>query len=533
MTGRSAVFVALMVLLGGAGACADDRFPAFVKTDAQVQQRLPSQPVQAQQPAQNQAAAPLTPPGVTQPPPSGRQPPADFVGVAGPLVDAVVNISSERHMRQRQESPQSPLPPPFNDLIPQNPEGGPEQPPTRGTALGSGFVIDPSGYVVTNNHVVEDAETITVVLHDQREMKAKLVGRDTRTDLALLKVEADGALPYVQWGNSDRVQVGEWILAIGNPFGLGGTVTAGIISATARDIGAGPYDSFLQTDASINRGNSGGPMFNMEGQVIGVNTAIFSPTGGSIGIGFAIPASQAKPVIDQLRNSGVVTRGWLGVAIQPVTREIAESLGLGKPEGALVAEVTKGGPADKAGLRVGDVILRYNGQSIDESHRLPRLVADTNVGSQAQLLVWREGNEHNLEAHIAQLKPQVARAEPQPEPTIQPGLLGLALAPLSGTARNELGLDPNDRGVLVRGVDPNSEAADRGISPGDVIRQVDQHAVGTPEEVRQLVESARKSKRSAVLMLVRHGDNNHFIPLPLSEPQSSSVPGSEERGGGG
>ncbi len=447
--------------------------------------------------------------------------PRDFVGVAGPLLDAVVNISSERRIsRQGQEGPIPSLPPPFNELIPQNPEG-PDQPSTRGVALGSGFLIDPSGYVVTNNHVVEDAESITVVLHDQREFKGKVVGRDARTDLALLKIDSPRPLPYVLWGNSDQAEVGQWILAIGNPFGLGGTVTAGIISAKARDIGAGPYDAFLQTDASINRGNSGGPMFNMDGRVIGVNTAIFSPTGGSIGIGFAIPASLARPVIDQLRTTGEVKRGWLGVAIQPVTHEIAQSLGLQKAQGVLVAEVNKAGPADKAGVQVGDVILRYNGQAIDDTHRLPRLVADTAIDSRAELLIWRDGHEETLHAQIGQLKPQVAKAEHEKPPSAEQGSLGLVVSPLTPEARSELGLQSGEHGVLVRGVEPGSEAADRGIATGDLIQQVDHHAVTSPAELRQVIERARQSKRASVLVLVRHGDSPHFVALPLAESQSS------------
>ncbi len=447
--------------------------------------------------------------------------PEDFVAVAKPLLGAVVNISSERRISGKGEEGAGPaLPPPFNELIPQHP-GGQDQPSTKGVALGSGFLIDPAGYVVTNAHVVEDAESITVVLHDRREFKGRVIGRDGRTDLALLKIDSPEPLPYVLWGNSDKAEVGQWILAIGNPFGLGGTVTAGIISAKARDIGAGPYDAFLQTDAPINRGNSGGPMFNMNGRVIGINTAIFSPTGGSIGIGFAIPSSLARPVIDQLRSTGEVKRGWLGVAIQSVSHDIADNLGLPRAEGALVADVDKGGPADKAGVEVGDVILRYNGQALDRAHRLPRLVADSRIGSQAKLTVWREGREKTLHARIGQLKPRVVKAEHVAPPSAEKSSLGLAVAPLTPKVRGELGLQSGEQGVLVRGVAADSEAASRGIVPGDLIQQADHQAITSPVELHKAIERARQSKRPSVLLLVRHGDVPHFVALPLNGTESS------------
>ncbi len=458
---------------------------------------------------------------------AAQQPsPPDFVSVAKPLLGAVVNISSERRLgRDGDEAPSAPSP--FSE--PQ----GPEPPTSKGVALGSGFLVDGGGYVVTNAHVVDDSSKITVTLHDQRDFKARLVGRDARTDLALLKIDSDQSLPFVRWGDSDAAQVGQWILAIGNPFGLGGTVTAGIISATARDIGAGPYDSFLQTDASINRGNSGGPMFNMQGEVIGVNTAIFSPNGGSIGIGFAIPSSMAKSVVEQLRSSGEVRRGWLGVAIQPVTREIAESLALPNPQGALVADVTNGSPAAKAGVKVGDVILRYRGNPLDETHRLPRLVADSQIGSEAELLIWRNGRQQKLRVQIAQLRQQVARAQPSSEPGgTEQGVLGLAVAPLNMEMRNELGLDQNEKGVVVRGVLPNSEAADRGIAAGDVIQQVDQRSVASPAEFRQALERAQKARRTLVLLLIRHGDSRHFVPVPFAAQDSNAVPGGDDGRGG-
>ena len=443
--------------------------------------------------------------------------PNDFTGVVGPLLGAVVNVASEHRPagRSGREGAVPQLPPPFNEIIPQTPEG-PDEPTNHGISLGSGFILDADGTVVTNSHVVEDTDAITVVLYDHRQFKAKLVGRDSRTDLAVLKIDAPEPLPHVEWGDSDAAQIGQWVLAIGNPFGLGGTVTAGIISAIARDIGAGPYDSFLQTDAAINRGNSGGPMFNIEGKVIGVNTAIFSPNGGSIGIGFAIPSSLAKPVVEQLRTTGLVKRGWLGVAIQAVTPEIADSLDLPKPEGAVVADITPGGPADQAGVRPGDVILRYDGIAIDQRHHLPTLVADSPIGGDAQLVIWRRGHEKTVTAHIGELQPEGAKAAGNPPPAGEPASLGLTVAPLTAEARNDLGLPAGEKGVLVRGVAAGSEAADHGVAPGDIIEQANQHPVATPAELRQALDQARREHRKTVPLLVRHGDSRHLVALPIS-----------------
>ncbi|MBW7850900.1 MAG: Do family serine endopeptidase [Rhodospirillales bacterium] len=332
--------------------------------------------------------------------------PPDFSALAKPLLPAVVNISSSILAPGPSVAMPGNLPPQLEEFFRHffGPEGMvPDAERPRGTALGSGFIIDPAGFVVTNNHVVENAETISVVLHDESEYQAELVGRDPRTDLALLKIDAGRTLPFVRWGDSGLVEVGQWVLAVGNPFGLGGSVTAGIVSALARSIGAGPYDDFLQTDASINQGNSGGPMFNMRGEVIGINTAIFSPTGVNIGIGFAIPSSLARPVIDQLRTTGEVRRGWLGVTVQPVTPEIAETLGLDKPEGVLVAEVTRGGPAARAGIQVGDVLLSYEGAPIGERNRLPLLVARSEIGSTVAIQVWRDGKQQPIKVRIGNL----------------------------------------------------------------------------------------------------------------------------------
>ncbi len=455
---------------------------------------------------QEQAATPPVQPS----PAAERHVPADFTELARPLLPAVVNVSTERTVPQ-QRIPGIPgipgLPPPFG---PAPDPDAPEQPPRRGMALGSGFIIDPSGVVVTNAHVVEDARQITVILHDERRLEAKLLGTDERTDLAVLKVEATQPLPHVAWGDSDTAEVGQWVLAIGNPFGLGGTVTSGIISATARNIGAGPYDAFLQTDAPINQGNSGGPMFNMRGEVIGINTAIFSPTGGNIGIGFAIPSSLARPVVEQLRATGTVRRGWLGVQIQTVNPDIAQALGLDRAHGALVADVLAASPAAEAGMKVGDVILSYNGQTLDDAHRLPRLVAETKIGAPAQLTVLRDGKRVRVDVKIAELKDEVEQAKAG-----ETGELGLALGPLTEPLRTKLGLPQGATGAVVQGVKAGSPAAERGFRPGDVITMVAQRPVKGPEDVVRLVGEARKAGRTNVLMLVRRGERQNFVTLPL------------------
>ncbi|HKO06722.1 MAG TPA: Do family serine endopeptidase, partial [Alphaproteobacteria bacterium] len=328
-----------------------------------------------------------------------REAPTSFAPLVKEVAPAVVNVSTTQKVSG---GPMMDLP--FQDLPEDSPfrqffkhyfngpgQGQGESHPMLQHSLGSGFVIDPSGYVVTNNHVVGSATEINVKLSDGTTYNAKLVGRDERTDLALLKITADHALPAVAWGDSDKAQVGDWVMAVGNPFGLGGTVTAGIVSARGRDLHEGPYDSFIQTDAAINRGNSGGPMFNMDGQVIGINSAIYSPNGGSVGIGFAIPSALAKPVVEQLKEHGSVERGWLGVQIQEVTPDVAESLGLKAPAGALVAKVTKDSPSEAAGLRQGDVITRFNGKDIKELRDLTRSVADTRPGTNAPITIWRDG----------------------------------------------------------------------------------------------------------------------------------------------
>ncbi len=392
-------------------------------------------------------------------------------------------------------------------------------------ALGSGFIIDPSGYVVTNNHVVENADKVTVIFQDDSRHPAKIVGRDAKTDLALLKIDAPKPLPYLTWGDSNAENVGDWVLAVGNPFGLGGSVSPGFISARGRDIHAGPYDDFLQIDASINRGNSGGPTFNLNGQVVGINTAIYSPNGGSVGIGFAIPSNLAKPVIDQIREHGKVDRGWLGVQIQQVTPDIAKSLGLPKDEGALVADVTAGSPAANAGFQQGDVILDFDGHEIDKVRDLPLIVAETPVGQTAQIKVWRKNAETTLATTIAAMpdNPQVASNEGGTNGNaggnaVQSSrALGLRLAPLSKEWRQRLHLGANVKGVVVTDVADDSPLAELGLRQGDVIESVNQHAATGPKEVADQLLDAKNAKGSQqVLILLNRDGVNQYVALSLN-----------------
>jgi serine protease Do len=407
------------------------------------------------------------------------------------------------------QTPDLPFPPGspfekfFRDLQPKGPDGKPLT--RKAMAQGSGFIISADGYVVTNNHVVEGGKDITVVLNNGDEMKATLVGRDPKTDLALLKVKPSKTLPYVAFDSSDKLRVGDWVLAVGNPFGLGGTVTAGIVSARGREIGAGPYDDFIQIDASINRGNSGGPTFDVSGNVIGVNTAIFSPSGGSVGIGFAIPSSIAAKVVAQLKEHGKVTRGWLGVSIQPVDNDMASTLALKVPSGALVAEVTKGSPAEKAGIQPGDVILKVGGKAMSDVRSVSRTIADMRPGDKAVVGVWREGKERTINVAIATFpeKMEMASADTGVEQTATTTQsLGLALA-------------QGDDGVVVQSVNPNSEAAEKGVRPGDVIVKISGKAVKTPDDVVEGVKQAKTAAKTSVLLLLRNQDQQRFIALSL------------------
>jgi serine protease Do len=407
-------------------------------------------------------------------------------------------------------------------LFPQMPGGQAHR-----IALGSGFIIDPSGYVVTNSHVVGDASKVEVTLQDDIKYPAKIIGRDPKTDIALLKIKADKPLPYVTFGDSSAAQVGDWVMAVGNPFGLGGTVTTGIISARGRDIHSGPFDDFLQIDAPINRGNSGGPTFNLDGQVIGINTAIYSPNGGSVGIGFAVPSNLAETVVAQLEQHGKVSRGWLGVQIQEVTPAIASSLGLQGEHGALVAVITPDSPGAKAGLKQGDVIMTFNGNEVSRLRDLPRLVAETAPDTGVKMKVWRNGQSVELHATLGELpnNEQVAAATNGREQDGEQGeaartdALGMHLAPLNSQLRRELHTGKEVQGVVITQVDPGSAAAEVGLNEGDVVVAIDQQPVKTPQEAAaKLKEAASSPKKSALLLLNRHGVTQ-YVGVNLSTNQ--------------
>jgi serine protease Do len=385
-------------------------------------------------------------------------------------------------------------------------------------AAGTGFVLHEDGYIATNNHVVAGADEVTVTMHDGREFEAEVVGTDGDTDLAVLKVSADEPLPYVEFADSDKVRVGDPVIAIGNPFGLGGTVTAGIVSADGRMIGAGRYDDFLQIDAPINRGNSGGPTFNLEGKVIGINTAIHSPTGGNVGIGFAIPANQAQRIIDDLREDGKVDRGWLGVHIQGLDEDLAKSLGLEEAEGALVAQVTPDSPAASAGFKQGDVILSYGATPIEDLRDLTGAVADTKAGTKVDVVVWRDGSEQTIQAEIGQMPGQEQMAalsgEEQPEETDAPKL-GVMLAELTPDAREQFELSAEIKGVVVTDVQPGSPAAEKGLQRGDVIVEADRKQVSNPKAVADAVREAAERGDDTVLLLVQRDGQSRFVAVGL------------------
>ena len=455
-------------------------------------------------------------------------PPEGFADLAAKLTPVVVNISTTQKMLKEdpeKEMPMQQLPPghPFEDF---NEFFKNFMEPYKGnrdvTSLGSGFIIDPAGYIVTNNHVIADAEEITVSLEDNTQYKAKLIGKDAKTDLAVLKIDAGKKLPYAKFGDSDVSRVGDWVVAIGNPYGLGGTVTAGIISARARDINAGPFDDFLQTDAAINRGNSGGPMFNMQGDVIGINTAIYSPTGGSVGIGFAVPAALAEPIIAQLREGKKIDRGWLGVKIQMVSPEIAESLGMKESKGALVVGVTKGSPAEKAKILSGDVILRFNGKEIDTMRKLPRVVAETHIGTEAEMEVMRNGSIKKLNVTVGKMDENEEKKlldEKKPELQSRKGedFLAMRLTPLTDEVRTEYGIDANIRGVLVMEVEDGSQAQRKGIEPGDVIVEAGQKPVRSIAELKAAVEAVEKMKRKSILLYVNRDGETMFTAMPIGD----------------
>jgi serine protease Do len=392
-----------------------------------------------------------------------------------------------------------------------------KQPGQEFRAVGSGFIISADGHVVTNNHVIELADEIEVIMDDGSRHQATVKGRDAKTDLALLKIETDNPLPYVELGNSDSARVGEWVVAVGNPFGLGGTVTAGIISARGRDIQSGPFDDFLQIDAPINRGNSGGPLFDSTGKVIGINTAIYSPSGGNVGIGFAIPANMARDVVAQLQKNGTVERGWLGVQIQPVTQEIADSLGLKEDEGALVTSVMPESPAEEAGILAGDVIVSMNGEKLDDYRELTKQVAKAEAGSNSTFEVHRQGKTHELDVEIGRMQPgKVELATADSAQDEDAAKLGIYLAELSTEARQRYKIDKTTNGVLVANVKQDSPAARAGIRTGSVINMVGQQIVTTPDEVIKKVQQAAREKQSAVLLRVQQNGQTQFVTVKFA-----------------
>ncbi len=457
--------------------------------------------------------------------------PDSVADIAEGLQDSVVNISTTQTLKGSKDGASGPGPKGspfeefFDDFFDDEDKDGL---PRKVSSLGSGFVIDPSGLIVTNNHVIEGADEIIINFTDGTKLKVtKILGHDPKTDLALLKVEPKKPLHAATFGDSGKMRVGDWVMAIGNPFGLGGSVTVGIISATKRDINAGPYDDFLQTDAAINRGNSGGPLFNMDGQVIGVNTAIISPTGGSIGIGFAVPSNSAVQVVDQLKQYGETRRGWLGVHVQNVTDEIAESLGLQEPKGALVATVSPDSPAAAAGIQPSDVILSFDGEPIENMRSLPRAVAATPIGKSVPVEVLRKGQTVDINVTVGRLPESEEAADasqddeqPQGEGEAQPErqeLLGLSISPLTEDLRSQYGIGKTIDGVIITEVKPDSPAAQKDVKPGDVIVEVTQEKVKQPQDVLARLNAVKKSGRRTILLLLSDAKGElRFVAVPTS-----------------
>jgi serine protease Do len=504
-------FNGFRLTLAGAACTALVLFPTFSRAQSSIENGNRAGSNLTQQ-AQNEAAIALP----------------SFAPLAQHVVPAVVNISAELTEQAAAQKggdiqgngglmPSVPGGTPFDQFLRRFFENPTRNPREKTIALGSGFVIDPAGYVVTNSHVVANAEKVTVTFQDNSQHPAKVVGRDAKTDIALLKIDTKQRPPYVTWGNSDDAKVGDWVVAVGNPFGLGGTVTAGIVSALGRNIDEGPYDDFLQIDAPINRGNSGGPTFDLHGQVIGINTAIYSPSGGSVGIGFAVPSNIAERVVAELKENGHMTWGWLGMTVQSITPSIARSFGLdpNHATGALVASVTSNSPAQKAGLRPGDIITGVGGRDIKAVHDLPRIVAAAPPGSKMELTIRRGGEQQKLSATIAEMPESTASAG---EGEVQPGpadarALGMELVPLGPELHKELHVPKDVSGAVVGRIASDSPARALGIQPGDVIMSIDQKPVTTPEEAAaELKEAAARG--NVLLLLNRHGVSE-FVGLSV------------------
>lgn len=443
--------------------------------------------------------------------------PESFAELADKISPAVVNITTSAMIAAPADgAPMVPEGSPFEDFFDDFGGPGPGG-PQRSEALGSGFVISEDGYIVTNNHVIEGADEIEVEFFSGERMKAKLIGKDPKTDIALLKVESDKPLPFVSFGNSDLMRVGDWVMAMGNPLGQGFSVSAGIVSARGREL-SGSYDDFIQTDAAINRGNSGGPLFNMDGQVIGVNTAILSPNGGSIGIGFSMSSNVVTKVVDQLKQFGETRRGWLGVRIQDMTPEIAESMGLTEAKGALVTDVPEG-PAKDAGILSGDVITRFDGADVADAGDLTRRVADAPIGEAVPVIVLREGKTETLAVTLGRREEAEAEtmpaSSPAPEAPKELETLGLTLAPLDDDMRARLGLEATAQGLMIMAVDQASEAFTKGLVEGDLITEAGQQKVVRLQDLEDRIKEAKDAGRKSILLLVRRGGDPRFVALSI------------------
>ncbi|MBY5563746.1 Do family serine endopeptidase [Rhizobium leguminosarum] len=529
--------------------------PAPATPETAAPSPTPPAAVAPQQTAPIQAAVPNTGP-------------ASVADLAEGLLDAVVNISTSQKVKDDEGAGPAPRAPDgspfqefFNDFF--NKQQGNKGGNHNVSSLGSGFVIDPTGYIVTNNHVIEGADDIEINFANGSKLKAKLIGTDTKTDLSVLKVEPKTPLKSVKFGDSSTMRIGDWVMAIGNPFGFGGSVTVGIISGRGRNINAGPYDNFIQTDAAINKGNSGGPLFNMKGEVIGINTAIISPSGGSIGIGFSVPSELASGVVDQLREYGETRRGWLGVRIQPVTDDIADSLGLDTAKGALVAGVIKGGPVDDGSIKAGDVILKFDGKTVSEMRDLPRVVAESTVGKEVDVVVLRDGKEQTVKVKLGRLEdsdqaaasddaapdgsqddgvitpdpgenndmdqpdtgdqvqpvpstPDQHKGQVSPDAATPKNVLGLSLSLLSPETRKAFGIAESVDGVVVTEVTPGSASAEKGLKAGDVIVEVAQEFMKSPDAVAAKVQALKQEgRRNAQLMIAGANGDLRFVAVPM------------------
>lgn len=485
-------------------------------------------------PAQTTAQSQTITPDATQP---QLQELPSVADLADRLLPAVVEITIEspgpggppaapqdNQPNSQQDDQNSPFKDFFDDFLKRQ-QGGNQPQQRMMTSMGSGFIIDQSGIIVTNNHVVEGAQTIEVHMHDDQILKAELIGRDPKTDLAVIRVKPEKPLPTVAFGDSDKTRIGEWVMAIGNPFGLGGSVSLGIVSARNRDINAGPYDDFIQTDAAINKGNSGGPLFNLKGEVVGINTAIFSPSGGSVGIGFSVPANTAKNVINQLVKYGETRRGWLGVKIQSVTPDIADSMNLGRPRGALVADVTPKGPAQLSGIEAGDVIVEFNGRPVNSMRDLPKVVAETEIGAKVPVKVLRKGKEVEVMAEVGRLEDGEKLADagtageaPAPAAPAVVTILDMTVSSLTDELRAKYKTDEQVKGAVITEVKPDGIAAEKRLEPGDVVTEAGEKTVDGAADISARVDEAKKNNKNSILLLVAKGGKSsemRFIALKV------------------